>query len=254
VRIQNSFVPVRGVGEKTERKLWRRGVLDWEDWLSSGHDVLGGRRADRIDEFVTEARPHLDDGDARYFDRQFPNGEQWRLYEDFREEACFFDIETTGLGAHADVTCVSVHRADETRTYVRGRDLTADRLRKEFETTPLVITYNGKRFDVPVLEREFDLSVETPHLDLMYPARKAGLTGGLSGVERAVGIERDLPDVDGEEAVRLWYRYARRGDESSLDRLVQYNREDTANLRPVADAVTRRLHREVFEPAVTDGG
>jgi uncharacterized protein YprB with RNaseH-like and TPR domain len=244
VRIENSFIPVRGVGEKTERRLWREGTTHWDAFDPS---LVSGTLADRIERFIEDARPRLVDGDARFFAETFPGSEQWRLYENFRENAAFFDIETTGLSqAHDDVTTVSVHRGGETTTLVRGRDLTRDRIREALDA-PLLVTYNGARFDVPFLRNAFDLPLDAAHLDLIYPCRSLGLTGGLKAVEEGVGIERDRPDLDGKDAVRLWRRYERRGDEGALDTLVSYNREDTVNLRTVADRVAERLHRERFE-------
>jgi uncharacterized protein YprB with RNaseH-like and TPR domain len=244
VRIENSFIPVRGVGEKTERRLWREGATDWGAFEPS---LVSDTLADRIERFIEEARPRLVDGDARFFAERFPGGERWRLYEDFRDDAAFFDIETTGLSQERDdVTTVSVHRGGETTTLVRGEDLTRDRLREALDA-PLLVTYNGARFDVPFLEGAFDLSLDAAHLDLLYPCRSLGLTGGLKTVERDVGIERDRPDLGGRDAVRLWKRYERHGDEGALETLVSYNREDTVNLRTVADRVADRLHRERFE-------
>ncbi|TKX77432.1 exonuclease, partial [Halorubrum sp. SD626R] len=188
----------------------------------------------------------LDDGDAAYFDRAFPSGERWRLYENFRSETCFFDIETTGLDEHRDrVTTVSFHRDGETTTLVAGEDLTAEAIAAEFRDASLLATFNGARFDVPFLESSFDIEVDTPHLDLMYPAKRIGLSGGLKPIEKQLGIERDRPDISGRDAVRLWREYER-GDEDALDTLVSYNREDAENLRTLADVVCESLHESVF--------
>ena len=248
MRIENSFIPVHGVGEKTERTLWEAGVTHWDEFEGR---VVGPTTADRIQSFIDRARDRLAADDAAFFDEQFPSGERWRLYENFRERTCFFDIETTGLDEHRDrVTTVSFHQGGETTTLVRGRDLTVERLREQFADADLLVTFNGARFDVPFLETSFDLSVETPHLDVMYPCKQLGLSGGLKRIEREVGLERDRPDVSGEDAVRLWYDYERRGDESALETLVSYNREDAVNLRTLTDTVADRLHRDVFPSAV----
>jgi uncharacterized protein YprB with RNaseH-like and TPR domain len=74
----------------------------------------------------------------------------------------------------------------------------------------------------------------------MYAARQAGLSGGLSAVEASLGIERELPDVDGREAVRLWHAHEA-GRDGALERLIQYNREDVTNLPPLLDRVVERL-------------
>jgi hypothetical protein len=243
VRIENSFIPVRGVGETTERRLWEAGVTHWDDFEG---DRVGATTAERIAAYIDEARSRLRSGDARYFGEAFPSGERWRLYENFRETTCFFDIETTGLSPERHrVTTVSFHQGGETTTLVAGDDLTSGALREQFADADLVATFNGKRFDVPFLEANFDVSVDAPHVDLMYPCRRLDLTGGLKRVERDLGVERDRPDISGEDAVRLWREYER-GDDAALDTLVSYNREDAVNLRTLLDEVTARLHRSVF--------
>ncbi|MFW6376917.1 MAG: ribonuclease H-like domain-containing protein [archaeon] len=249
MRLENTFVGARGIGETTERDLWRRGVTHWDDFDRS---VLGGRRGRRLEDFIDEGRSRLADDDARFFDEALPGGERWRLYENFREDACFFDIETTGLDHHRDVvTTVSFHRDGETTTLVRGRDLTREAVRAQLEDASLLVTFNGKRFDVPFLETSFDLDVNTPHLDAMYTCRRLDLSGGLKPIERDLGLERDRPDVTGRDAVRLWHEYER-GDESALETLIEYNREDAVNLQRLLDEVTGRLHDRVFERVRSD--
>jgi hypothetical protein len=244
MRVENSFIPVRGVGEGTERKLWRRGVRTWDDFDGS---VPGPAPADRVSEFIATAQERLDDGDAAFFGETFPSGTHWRLYENFRAEACFLDIETTGLSQHRDdVTVVSCHRDGDTESFVRGRDLQADRLQRRLDDASLLVTFNGKRFDVPFLETSLDLDFDLPHVDLMYPCRRLDLTGGLKEIEQTVGIDRDRPDLSGRDAVRLWHEYER-GDEGALETLVSYNRDDTANMERLLDIVADRLHDRVFE-------
>ena len=246
MRIENSFLPVRGVGEKTERRLWREGITHWDDFRESSVGAVQGRR---ISEFIESARAHLDAGNVEFFNDAFPSGSRWRLYENFRDETCFFDIETTGLNArHNEVTTVSFHRAGETTTLVRGDDLTRAAIEAELRNADLLVSFNGKRFDVPFLEQSFDLDITHPHLDLMYPCRQLDLTGGLKPIERAVGIERNRPDISGRDAVRLWHQYER-GDEGSLETLVSYNRADTVNLESLLEIVTGRRHDEVFVAA-----
>lgn len=246
MRIENSFIPVRGVGEATERKLWRRGVTHW-DAFDPG--VVGAKTGERIRDFIDSGREALDTGDTRFFGERFPSNERWRLYENFREEAVFFDIETTGLSADRDVvTTISFHRGDDTTTLVRGDDLIRENV-AELLDAPLLLTFNGASFDVPFVEQSFDLSVDAPHVDLMYPAKRVGLSGGLKKIEPQVGIERDRPDLSGRDAVRLW-REHERGVDGALETLISYNREDTVNLRTLADHVTGALHREVFETVV----
>ncbi|GAB3680968.1 ribonuclease H-like domain-containing protein [Salinarchaeum chitinilyticum] len=249
MRIENSFVPVEGVGPVTERKLWRAGVTEWSEF---GGQIVGPTRADRIESFVEEATRRLDRGDAAFFANRVPDAEHWRLFENVREETTFLDIETTGLDRYADrVTTVSIHRDGDTRTLVRGQDLSAERLRAELAESSLLVTFNGRRFDVPFLEASFDLSVDVPHADLMSMCNTLGYSGGLTAVEQTFGIERDRPDISGRDAVRLWHEYER-GKDGSLQTLIEYNQEDTVNMRPLMEQACEELHAEVFAAACAE--
>ncbi|MCU4718816.1 ribonuclease H-like domain-containing protein [Halapricum hydrolyticum] len=249
MRVENSFIPVEGVGETTERRLWEQGITHWNDFYP---DAVGETTGRRIESFIDRASDRLRAGDAEFFAREFPSAEQWRLFETFRENACFFDIETTGLDADRNkVTTVSARLDGDTTTLVQGRDLHDDALQDLFADADLLVTFNGKRFDVPFLETHFDVSLsEKPHLDLMYPCRRLDLTGGLKTIEQEIGIGRDRPDITGKEAVDLWYQYER-GDESALETLVSYNREDVENLEPLTERVSERLERAVMPETAT---
>lgn len=245
MRVENSFIAADGVGEKTERSLWAEGVRHWDDFET---DHLGEKTGRRVANYIAEARERLDAGDAAFFAETLPDAELWRAYDNFADGACFFDIETTGLdAARNDVTTVSFHRGGETTTLVRGDDLTREALRAEFDAADMLVSFNGARFDAPFLAQNYDMGIETPHLDLMYPCKRLGLSGGLKAIEADLGLERTgVEDVDGREAVRLWHRYERENDEAALDRLVEYNRYDAENLRELAERVTADLHEAAF--------
>lgn len=242
MRIENSYIPVRGVGEQTERSIWEAGARHWNEFE---RDLVGEKTGHRIEEFIATAEPHLEAGDAEFFAESFPSNERWRLYENFRADTLFLDIETTGLDFRRNsVTTVSVHRDGETRTFVQGKDLTADRIQAVLDDAKVLATFNGVQFDVPFLEAELGIDVDLPHLDLMYIGRRLGLSGGLKAIERDLGIERDQPDITGREAIRLWREYER-GDRAALETLVEYNRADTVNLEELLDILTRRLHDRI---------
>lgn len=246
MRIDRSFIQVSGIGETREQRLWEAGVTSWRGGVEP--DPLGPKTGERLLEFVDVAEEELDAGNVGFFEESLPSQARWRLLESFRPRATALDIETTGLDHTRDVvTTVTLHDADGTRTLVRHDDLTGERLRRAFDELELLLTFNGSQFDLPFLERSFDLSIEVPHVDLRFPCRRAGLTGGLKRIEQAVGVERTCPAVDGREAIRLWHQY-RRGEEAALDRLIEYNRADTRSLFPVADRLVETLDREFVEP------
>lgn len=246
MRIENSFLHIPGVGEKTEKKYWKSGYTHWEDLKDSGS------LSDKKKRHLEKAEKNLEVGNSLYFKHQLPSKSLWRIYRNFSENTCFFDIETTGLSPQKHrVTTVSFYRNGESTTLVRGKNLNRENLEEEFFKSEMIVTFNGKRFDAPFLEKNFDLDIETPHVDLMYPCRRLNIQGGLKKIEKQLGIDRELEDLDGREAVKLWKKYEKRGSQEALETLKRYNRYDAENLKQLMDIVAEKLDEEIYRPHVT---
>jgi len=147
----------------------------------------------------------------------------------------YLDIETTGLSPESSsITVVGVYivrpDGDDFKQFC-GYDW-AEELLALVRQVDHIYTYNGTRFDLPFIQEQTGLALhrETKHTDLMYNCWQKHLRGGLKSVERQLGIYRALPDIDGMEAVRLWYRYITDKDQKALDTLLAYNKEDCVNL------------------------
>jgi uncharacterized protein len=153
----------------------------------------------------------------------------------------FLDIETTGLMPGSDkITVIGIYHCDGSRT--RFTQLVGDRisettLLESLRGTSVLYTYNGKKFDLPFIKRRLGVDLESmyEHCDLMYHCWDKELYGGLKGVERQLNIPRKLKEVNGLEAVRLWWRYENDYDEKALHLLLEYNREDVVNLKTLRD-------------------
>lgn len=153
------------------------------------------------------------------------------------EYRAYLDIETTGLSPFdSQLTVIGIHREngneDEVVQLV-GDEICASTLIQAVEGVSVLYTYNGTRFDLPYIKVKLavDLTEYCRHNDLMYACWQRKLYGGLKGVERQLGIERRLRDVDGWGAVQLWHQYEHHGDRKSLEKLLTYNEEDVLNLR-----------------------
>lgn len=246
MRLENSFVLIPGIGRKTEERLWENGVTHWDH--IEGSDALSANRRRKATSFIGKARKNLEVGNTQFFGNKLPSKSLWRIYQNFRQDACFFDIETTGLDKHRNkVTTVSFHRDGRNRTLVRGEDLTAENLRKEMFKSSIFVSFNGKRFDQPFLEHNFDITLDKPHIDLMYLCRRLGMSGGLKNIEKEIGISRELEDIDGREAIKLWKKY-QRGDQEALEKLVKYNQYDAENLKKLLEKAHSRMRAQIFDP------
>ncbi len=241
--LRNSFIHIPGVGPKRERALYRLGITTWDGFLSNpAQSGLPSSVASAAVSRLEESGYRLEAKDAAFFDRSLPPGERWRMWRDFEDEAVFLDIETTGLGPPVDyVTVVGLHDSSGTRSFVRGENLFL--LPEALAKYRLVVTFNGSQFDLPFLRsRMGDIFAGHAHIDLRFVLRRLGYRGGLKSIERRLGIRRPagIADMDGFEAVRLWHRYLA-GDEDSLKKLVEYNRHDIENLRPLMEFAYDRL-------------
>lgn len=149
----------------------------------------------------------------------------------------YLDIETTGLSPiDCTVTVIGIHicNGDDTRfIQLVGKDITADSILEALNGVNTIYTYNGSRFDLPFIHCRLGINLAelVNHHDLMYDCWQNNLYGGFKSVERQLGIERRLQEVNGYEAVRLWWRYVDYFDLDALNTLLEYNREDVVNLK-----------------------
>ena len=139
------------------------------------------------------------------------------------------DIETTGLDDFHDITTIALYDGKTIRYYVNGENL--DEFVDDILDYSVIITYNGKCFDVPFLQRFFNIKMTHTHIDLRYILHSLGYSGGLKGCEIKMGIDRgELKGIDGFFAVLLWEDYIRYGNKEALETLLAYNIEDVVNL------------------------
>ncbi len=153
----------------------------------------------------------------------------------------YLDIETTGFiggGNYPTVVGIAVDfPGDRFVEQLVGKDITPDAILHILEGVTTIYTFNGASFDLPFLAWRpgVDLRRRFGHHDLMHTAHRAGWKGGLKKIEVAMGIQRELPDIGGYDAVLLWRKYRRDGDRRALDTLLAYNREDVENLLILRD-------------------
>ncbi len=157
----------------------------------------------------------------------------------------YLDIETTGLSRERnEVTVVGAYDGDKVYQLVKGRNLSHKSIEDLLCLAEEIVTYNGKRFDIPFLEHNYDLNIDIDHRDLMYLGWKCDLKGGLKAIEKKLGIGRDSGVCGGSEAVRLWKRYKNKDCRESLRKLLMYNREDVVNLVEVEKVILKRLEKQ----------
>lgn len=237
--LRNTFIHLNGIGAATERKLWRKGIKSWNDLLERGLEFLPTMRQAPIHTGVCESIRSYATGNWTFFEQTLPASQKWRVYNDLKDKALFLDIETTGLADADAITLIGTYNGSESKMFVAGLNL--EDAAAEISTYPLLVTFNGACFDLPLIRRHFPgLMSNHIHIDLRYSLYWLGHRGGLKVIERQFGIERspETRFLDGWDAVRLWNQYLG-GSREALKLLKKYNEEDIRNLKPLLEAVCR---------------
>ena len=252
-------------------------------------DVLGGRlvtngfgRALVIDRRYESDRFH---GTRRVGECDVADGASLRLLdpglpplEGPGDRTLFVDLETTGLsgGAGTVAFLVGCGWFDMGAFQVRQFLLTSyaserallDAVASCFDAASLLVTYNGKTFDVPVMETRWmfhrmRMPLESVrHFDMLHPARRLwgyrgphagsseepegtaparrlrapGEDGGcrLSTLERVLCDVTRVGDVPGMEIPARYFRFLRTGDARPLEPVLEHNRLDLVSLAAVS--------------------
>lgn len=233
--LTKTFCHIKGICNDSEKILWENGIGHWDDFLQKGETLtcLPKEKLVKIKEELSVSQVALQNRDLGYFKSKLPSKEHWRLHN-FGKLA-FVDIETSGLSKWSnDITVIGIYDGMFTNLYVNGKNL--QEAHAKLLEYDIVVTFNGKQFDMPFIENHFSYSYDFVHLDLRYMLKELGYQGGLKNIERQLGILRDadLAGVDGFEAVRLWNQY-QRGNQEALHKLLRYNEQDIVNLKTLLD-------------------
>lgn len=171
-------------------------------------------------------------------------------HEDRSGPIVCLDTETSGLsggvGTWAFMTGLLSADADgwRLRQYLLTQlDAEPDYLagvRDALDGVGLLVSYNGRAFDAPLLAGRFRLAGHSdplpalPHLDLLFAVRRA--YGRVwpdcrlaSAEQRLLGFERE-GDLPGSAAPAAWLDWLRRGEMTQLAGVVRHNRWDLLSL------------------------
>jgi uncharacterized protein YprB with RNaseH-like and TPR domain len=177
---------------------------------------------------------------------------QERAYDP--QSVIFLDTETTGLSSGAGTVAflVGVGRWSDSgftveqylmRDYHEERTMLI-RLREILADAQALVTFNGKAFDIPLLQSRFVLArqrwplADVVHLDLLHPARRLWkLRLGnccLANLESQLfGIERE-DDIQGHLIPQVYFRYIRTRNPHGVGSILSHNRQDIETLARLA--------------------
>lgn len=242
--LKHTFIHIQGIGTVTEQRLWEMGLHDWDCLNNMPKLPLSLSRIAFLKKGISESNAYLRCGDASFFSDRMPANQSWRLFPDFRHATVYLDIETTGLDRDRDrITTIVLYDGQSIHTYVRGQNL--DEFLSDIQRYKVIVTYNGKCFDIPFIERYFNTRLYQAQIDLRYILSSLGYQGGLKACEARMGLDRgELSGIDGFFAVLMWREYQKTGRREILETLLAYNTQDTINLEALMVAACNMKLRQ----------
>ena len=135
----------------------------------------------------------------------------------------------------------------------------------------MLVTYNGKAFDLPLLRTRFVMNrimppTEPPHLDLVHLARRIHrtrlVTRTLVAIEAEILGRVRVGDVAGGDIVATYAHFLRTGDEEALLGVVEHNVADVLAMVALVGLYGEPLGRaedpaeeprDLYTPAALDG-
>ena len=187
-----------------------------------------------------------------------------RLKELDLRRTLFLDTETTGLtggtGTLAFLIGLGFFQGDAFVIHqLFMRDYSEERaslflLKNLLDSFQFLITFNGRHYDIPLLETRFILSRtasgirEMPNFDLLFPSRK--IWKGVYDNCRLVTLESNLlgmnreDDIPSEWIPQLYFDYLRTGDAQKIYRVFHHNQMDILAMV----GLTGRIHLVYHDP------
>jgi len=252
--IKNTFICTPGIGAKTEEFLWKKGILNWDLFKEKSKiKGLSENKRKLIEEYLHKIEKENYRHCASLFANDLPSKEYWRVYKDFIDKTIFLDIETTGLSLYYDkITIIGTFNGKKVKIFIKDNNL--EEFMDYIKNYEIIITFNGKMFDIPFIKKELP-SIRIPpiHIDLRYLLRNLGFKGPLKKIEKKLGFKRpeNLQEVNGREAVSFWNKFLR-GDNKALENLILYNIFDIVNLKYIMDFCYLKKFSQIQHTLIRD--
>jgi len=216
---------LKGISPATECALQRRGINQKKQLVTLADALFSPKQAIQVKNSYERLEKVQQIGLLDCMVNAFPCGHRIRVLHDYFQTVAFLDIETDGMSCRAAITCISVLLNKQMSTFVRGINL--DQFLEIWVKCGILVTFNGKRFDIPKILNEFNLSTIPAHIDLMDEAAHYGFRGGLKKITAKMGfIRREKNCLSGSDAITNWNEYMETGNEDARSRLISYNQDD----------------------------
>ncbi len=238
----------------------------------AGWQGLGASQNDEYGQTIWIATERCDDdtvhGDWRFeYCREVPHRKLANLQRDVPQEIrrtriLYMDTETTGLGEHSLAFMIGLGFWEPRQFVVEQLMVEAEEdepalleaFRDRLQRFDVLVTFNGKGFDVPLLTRRYEVhGMDTSffddvfHLDLLPLSRRVfpGLNRyKLTSLEKNILHFERVDDVPGREIPKRWWKFKKNHNAQLMAGVLEHNRHDVVSMMTlVAHAIAGECPR-----------
>lgn len=167
---------------------------------------------------------------------------------------CFFDTETTGLsgGAGTVIFLAGIGYFEDEGFIVKqffidkpGKEvILIENLKEIMKTKNEIVTYNGKSFDMPLLNTRTIMNRVSEikylkQIDLLHVSRfiwkEYLINCKLSTIETQILKMRRIGDIPGQFIPAAYREFILRGETSQIKKIIYHNREDIVSLARILE-------------------
>ena len=164
-----------------------------------------------------------------------------------RRQMLFMDTETSGLGKGAMAFMIGLGFWEDDQFVVEHlliddeeqEPALLEAFARRMARFEVLVTFNGRRFDVPLLQRRFahhELADPFPgknHLDLLPMARRVFpdlASYRLSNLEKQILSFERVDDVPGKDIPPRWWKFQKNKNSELMKGVLEHNRHDVVSM------------------------
>lgn len=180
----------------------------------------------------------------------------------YLSDMLFFDTETTGLSGSGVYVFLCSFGYFKSNVFVieqffmedfSDESFMLEHVREKLKTFPILVSFNGKSFDLKRLSDRFimnriRINFDMPHIDLFYPSRriwKKHLPNcKLSTIEQKILKIYRKSDVSGEDIPQIYFDYIDGNRDELIYRVFNHNAQDILSLPILLIRINSIYNRE----------
>ena len=127
--LNQSFIFLNGISHGKEKNIWNQGINNWNEYFDQNIKGISKKTKFLHEKQIRIAEKAINEYDEKFFYNYFPSKESWRLYNEFKDDTLYLDIETDGW----TITVIGMYNGEEQKFLVRGKDLIGFSIIEDYE-------------------------------------------------------------------------------------------------------------------------